>query len=416
MCSQGEHEFGIIASTPSDFVRGSAMYRIELKPGEENVFRTLEELATGIRNGLVTPRARIFHNASQKWLPIEFHPHYKKALSMPPTKPGETPAVGVKSSKSSETHAHPSNRSKVVEIPSAVPPATPALVPPPLPAHGPVARTKELTFIPTDPPKPAPTPEPVLAQVPAPVRERPAAAVVSPVVDLPAITYKDTAKDTTRQAEPARHVEAPRAAETPRPVEAARHAETAHHDEPVHHHEPVHHEEPSLPVAHQPLTRTEVRRIKPVYLGAIAAVLVVGSYVALSAATPATKTEASAQETPKPETIVASPPPPPAGYDPSADSSPTHRATLGTASSSGPTFGGLPAPAAAKPPIVTSAGASPAASAAKDSATIEPAPATVDISVPSLPSGDSLAPTQSDTGMRRILRAVGGNGAPDSRP
>ncbi|MBA3258392.1 MAG: hypothetical protein H0T68_02860, partial [Gemmatimonadales bacterium] len=56
------------------------MYRIEVSPGEETVFRTIEELATGIRNGLVTARSRIYHSASQKWLPIEFHPHYKKAL------------------------------------------------------------------------------------------------------------------------------------------------------------------------------------------------------------------------------------------------------------------------------------------------------------------------------------------------
>ena len=56
------------------------MYRIEVSPGEETVFRNIEELATGIRNGLVTSRSRIHHGASQKWLPIEFHPHYKKAL------------------------------------------------------------------------------------------------------------------------------------------------------------------------------------------------------------------------------------------------------------------------------------------------------------------------------------------------
>ena len=36
-----------------------------------------------IKRGVVTPRARIFHNASNKWLPIQFHPHYKTALSMP---------------------------------------------------------------------------------------------------------------------------------------------------------------------------------------------------------------------------------------------------------------------------------------------------------------------------------------------
>jgi hypothetical protein len=59
------------------------MYRIELAPGEVTVFRTIEELATGVRNGFITPRARIYHSASQKWLPIEFHPHYKKALESP---------------------------------------------------------------------------------------------------------------------------------------------------------------------------------------------------------------------------------------------------------------------------------------------------------------------------------------------
>src|SRR3982751_886589 len=59
------------------------MYRIELSPGEETVFRSIEELAVAIKRGVVTPRARIFHSASNKWLPIQFHPHYKAALSMP---------------------------------------------------------------------------------------------------------------------------------------------------------------------------------------------------------------------------------------------------------------------------------------------------------------------------------------------
>jgi hypothetical protein len=58
------------------------MYRIELAPGEVTVFRTIEELATGVRNGLITPKARIYHSASDKWLPIEFHPHYKQALEL----------------------------------------------------------------------------------------------------------------------------------------------------------------------------------------------------------------------------------------------------------------------------------------------------------------------------------------------
>ena len=73
------------------------MYRIEVSPGEETVLRTIEELATAIRNGLVTPRSRVYHNASQKWLPIEFHPHYKKALALPErpkSAPVSTPLPG----------------------------------------------------------------------------------------------------------------------------------------------------------------------------------------------------------------------------------------------------------------------------------------------------------------------------------
>jgi hypothetical protein len=58
------------------------MYRIELRPGEVTVFRTIEELATGVRNGVISSKARIYHNASEKWLPIEFHPHYKQALEL----------------------------------------------------------------------------------------------------------------------------------------------------------------------------------------------------------------------------------------------------------------------------------------------------------------------------------------------
>jgi len=68
------------------------MYRIELAPGEETVFRTFEELATGVRNGFITPRARIYHAASQKWLPIEFHPHYKRALENPTSAASTNPA------------------------------------------------------------------------------------------------------------------------------------------------------------------------------------------------------------------------------------------------------------------------------------------------------------------------------------
>jgi len=58
------------------------MYRIELGPNDVSVFRSIEELAAGIRAGVITARARIYHQASDKWLPIEVHPHYRKALEL----------------------------------------------------------------------------------------------------------------------------------------------------------------------------------------------------------------------------------------------------------------------------------------------------------------------------------------------
>jgi hypothetical protein len=61
------------------------MYRIELSPGEETAFRSIEELAVAIRRGVVTSKARVWHNASNKWLPIQFHPHYQTAAAMPLT-------------------------------------------------------------------------------------------------------------------------------------------------------------------------------------------------------------------------------------------------------------------------------------------------------------------------------------------
>ncbi|HEX5387363.1 MAG TPA: hypothetical protein VFW66_11715 [Gemmatimonadales bacterium] len=58
------------------------MYRIELGPDDVGVFRSLDEMVTAIKSGVITPKARIYHQATDKWLPIEFHPHYRKALEM----------------------------------------------------------------------------------------------------------------------------------------------------------------------------------------------------------------------------------------------------------------------------------------------------------------------------------------------
>jgi hypothetical protein len=116
------------------------MYRIELSPGEETVFRSIEELAVAIKRGVVTPRARIYHNASSKWLPIQFHPHYKTALSMPlsqsalvagppvkplsalslePPLPMDPPSPPAPVSKPAEASAPPARRKRSAAKPKA---------------------------------------------------------------------------------------------------------------------------------------------------------------------------------------------------------------------------------------------------------------------------------------------------------
>ena len=102
------------------------MYRIELSPGEETVFRSIEELAVAIKRGVVTPRARIFHNASNKWLPIQFHPHYKSAVSMELTQAALVNGLPVKplASLSLEQPAEPEPLGSAF-----VPPAAPAPAP-----------------------------------------------------------------------------------------------------------------------------------------------------------------------------------------------------------------------------------------------------------------------------------------------
>ena len=94
------------------------MYRIELSPGEETAFRTIEELAVAIRRNVVTSKARIYHNATSKWLPIQFHPHYKIAVSMRLTQadlvagPPVTPLSTLRLSETQTTPSTPVSSSR----------------------------------------------------------------------------------------------------------------------------------------------------------------------------------------------------------------------------------------------------------------------------------------------------------------
>ena len=185
------------------------MYRIEVKPGEEAVFRTIEELATGIRNGFVTPRARIYHAASQKWLPIEFHPHYKRALegTFTPTPPTPQPSLA---EMPAPTFAFPA---------AAPAPASSSAAP------NPPASTTE--------PAPVRTaPSPVRAPSPPPAKAPPTAtaAAESPVLAMRAAvryTHADVgeaeAEGLVERYSPVAVLEAPRparAVEMPQPAPA----------------------------------------------------------------------------------------------------------------------------------------------------------------------------------------------------
>lgn len=57
------------------------MYRLRLDTGREVVYRTADELAVGIRAGLVSGKAQVFHKAGNRWLPIEMHPDYRAVVS-----------------------------------------------------------------------------------------------------------------------------------------------------------------------------------------------------------------------------------------------------------------------------------------------------------------------------------------------
>jgi hypothetical protein len=195
------------------------MYRIELSPGEETAFRTIEELAVAIRRNVVTPRARIWHNASNKWLPIQFHPHYKQAVSMPLTQadlvagPPVTPLSVLKLGES----VSPPPASVVSSSREAATQAALNAWPAPKPVQAPAAK-----------PVHAPAAKPVHAPAPKPV---PPSAPRAPFGAEAPITLGTPAPEPQRApaprhpVQPARIAEPPRA-QPPRVVEPARPSRT----------------------------------------------------------------------------------------------------------------------------------------------------------------------------------------------
>jgi hypothetical protein len=165
------------------------MYRIELSPGEETAFRSIEELAVAIRRKVVTSRARIYHNATSKWLPIQFHPHYKIALTMPltqadlvagpPVAPLSTLKLGdPQSLNATPALPSPSNREAVTQAALAAwpepKPASPATRPgtPHKPVAPPEPTARPSPARPVPRPEPRPVAEPTRFVPPTPAEPR----------------------------------------------------------------------------------------------------------------------------------------------------------------------------------------------------------------------------------------------------
>lgn len=56
------------------------MYRIRLVSGQEQVYRSIQELTAGVQRGEVTAESEIYHQRTERWLSIESHPHYRMAV------------------------------------------------------------------------------------------------------------------------------------------------------------------------------------------------------------------------------------------------------------------------------------------------------------------------------------------------
>ena len=422
------------------------MYRIEVATGEETVFRTIEELAVGIRNGVVTSRSRIYHNASQKWLPIGLHPHYKKALELPaaksaqPATPTPVPARP-RLRPRPEVHAEPAPMPAPEPEPTrpAPPSATKARVPAPVTSpvvamQQEVLRDLPVVIIPDPLPwtsrsrPPQPEPEPALESEPEPEPEHQTreAAVPppAPTAHLPPIAhlpnpFAERIAPTAPLARIAQAVQAqPTATVTYAPLGFAEPPAPARH-------------EPDEPAHARPTARRSRRASgRPLLLLGAAAGLVLAAHFALTAMPPASAGTSDmaepAEAAPEPAANLpaeaaaepAAPAAPTAPAPRAAETEPPARVTSAPARvpmTPGPAFSGsAPARPGADPgvaPRATAPAAPPApAAAAPEDGAITPAPAAIELALPDLPpdsvmpaarSGDTLA-------MKKILRALNG--------
>jgi len=375
------------------------MYRIELSPGEETAFRSIEELAVAIRRKVVTSRARIYHNATSKWLPIQFHPHYKIACSMPLTQAdlvAGPPVASLSKLKLGDQQGQ-----------AAAAPLT-------APSNRQAATQAALTAW----PEPKPSTPPVVA--PSPVMEVPkqAAPSIAPIqLGTPAPEPRSALA--TRRVERRRAVEPRPVVQPGRTVEAVRVAQ------------PQRAPEPRLIElrAAEPMTTVRSRRRKTkrtLRVALAASVFIACAHLAISGASSAGGTVGTRARTPRqlieapaealkditPRTVAAVMPVlqsiPLPSLEPSVSPPPVvKRATVTTT--------GFPKRA----PTVKPAPAQVAVDSAP-SPQIEAAPDAGPIVTPELPHAESLTAQVVDstgkTSFKRILRTIGGTSATAGKP
>jgi hypothetical protein len=98
----------LIIPPPANIQRLEPMYRIKLQSGEESEFSSFEELCFGIVSGIIGPDDEIYHAKASKWLPINSHPHYKRAAAQaPPPTPAMASPSSVTPSGVSGSHEPP---------------------------------------------------------------------------------------------------------------------------------------------------------------------------------------------------------------------------------------------------------------------------------------------------------------------
>jgi hypothetical protein len=57
------------------------LFLVEPESGQRCHYSSARALGVAIRRGELGPQAKIFHQASNRWLPISVHPEYRKAES-----------------------------------------------------------------------------------------------------------------------------------------------------------------------------------------------------------------------------------------------------------------------------------------------------------------------------------------------